>query len=273
MDGQSNEGIDSNSEIKQRWMSRSFDVTNLRNSYEEQKAVELRIYSRSKIDNNLNAGIFGQARQSSLWELSESESASKRTQKMVKSMHQFIGARYLSYIERAGVLVQFARKAEVHTMFSTSTALKYFQMRYRLTYYLLGASWSLIFLSCFAEPPWLVHANTFGEEPTGCNRDGLITACEGDFYLSPAMLIAVKAPLLILIGSGLVLEILYKADNDYSLYNLCRRGPSYVIRMILLLIVLLNLIFSFLEIHARSQNWDARTPLRASPGICLFLAL
>ncbi len=186
---------------------------------------------------------YARSKSVTFWE-TESE---KRRARRASMRHWLRGKVDMAPEERAGVLMQYARRGEIHTLFATRTALYYFQLRSRISYPLLAASWIFTFLRIFQTPLWLLY-----KEPEFA-MDAYPSGMLRHMHMSGQVLCAVKFPLLAFIMVGLVFEIIYKLDG-MKRASFC--GVSIVIRYALSAVTLANMIM--LVIAATSSNHEGR---------------
>ena len=152
--------------------------------------------------------------------------------------------------ERAGVLLQYARRGEIHTLFTTPQALHFFRLRCSLAYPLLYASWCLTINRLFMKPIWMYVSKQYVR-----GDDTFLTTLDG-YYMSPATLCGTKFPLLSLLLCGLIFEVIYKMDGHKRVFHF---GTSYLVRYALTITTLVHMIYLILAAsgsdHALIVDW------------------
>lgn len=140
--------------------------------------------------------------------LNNMESAKKAKSRTVESM---INAE-MSLIESTGVLLQYSRLGEAHTLFVKRESLLAFRLRYKYVYFLLGCCWLLTLLRVYQKPFWLIDNL---EEEGNLDKYFLGNAS----YLHPAAHTALKVPLFSVIIAALCAELVYKADGTQRIFD------------------------------------------------------
>lgn len=136
------------------------------------------------------------------------ESNAKAKSRAVDSM---INAE-MSLIESTGVLLQYSRLGEAHTLFKMRNSLLAFRLRYKYVYPLLGCCWLLTFLRVYQKPYWLLDNP---EEEQNLDKYFLGNVS----YLHPAVYTAFKVPLFSVIIAALCAELVYKADGTQRMLD------------------------------------------------------
>lgn len=130
------------------------------------------------------------------------------------------GVERISNIEKAAVLLQFAREGEEHSIFSSSRSLYCYKLRCKISRILQVSSFVFAFVRFFERPLWTFSRSDWD--------DSAVYPMSGVPLLSPEIIAGIKIPLLTVFLFGLLLEVGYK---DMSVLTL---SSSRVFRLLLL---------------------------------------
>ncbi len=164
-----------------------------------------------------------------------------------EAMRQWIkGTVDMSAYERAAALLQFARHGEVHTLFSTKTALYFFRLRCKITYQLQIASWLVNLLRVIQDPAWMI---------LNPGRDRLMYPVALP-DISAQLLCGLKFPLYAILLFGIGIELVYKLDGS-KCSNASR--ITVIMRFLLTFLILLKTIVAIVglsnNINAQALEW------------------
>lgn len=116
-----------------------------------------------------------------------------------------------SPLERAAVLVQFARDGQQKILHPSPRALICYRLRSRLATMFRAVAAIFAILHFFSRPYW-----TYGKSNWA---DGSVYPMSGIYFMSPATEAAVRLPLLLTMMIGVGLEIGYKEALDYNWFR------------------------------------------------------
>ncbi|RYH05590.1 hypothetical protein EON65_44275, partial [archaeon] len=111
----------------------------------------------------------------------------------------------ISKVEKAAMLVQFARDGEEHTVFTTRIALFAYKLYNDSIYVFKIAAFLYVLLRCVERPYWTFHRENWSDTHQFPNS--------GVPKLSPQLMSGLKFPLLIMLLFGLLLEYMYKESG------------------------------------------------------------